>query len=272
MLIQFLVLFSAAISCQASLDSIGFDEWSSKSGNLQQQESEAASASAGACKATFAQGTLDLSPLDSADKPRFKNFAKVQIMGISYNLSFNPCSPFDCGVIATDSICATGNLMTYGMGEQNSSRIEGQPPSSLRLRYKGSSQLPLKPILSTVRLVCNATEDGRISNVVLTDGGNYNLTFDLHSRYCCLTPSPSGGNTGWSPGDVIVLLFCLSVALYILVSMLINGLVRRRSGADLLPNGQFWCHLALLIKDGFEFSFKTIRSCLCKGRENYSKI
>ena len=78
------------------------------------------------------------------------------------------------------------------------------------------------------------------------------LTGTLSSSYACFQ-SPSSSSSGLSFGDILLIIFFCSLALYFIVGMLFQAFVRKQRGLDLVPNRAFWTGLPKNVKDGGQF-------------------
>ncbi|KAL0490051.1 hypothetical protein AKO1_009417 [Acrasis kona] len=77
-----------------------------------------------------------------------------------------------------------------------------------------------------------------------------------------------------SPGGIILFVFGLLVALYLIVGMIYNVIVNKKRGivgggiSSIIPHFDFWCDLPFLIKDGILF----IVTCGKRGSGGYSDL
>lgn len=231
------------------------------------------------CKAQFADGSvLDLSPLDRLNKtgatlPRFDKFATASIAGVTYTLSYNPCTGFTCSSDSLAAVCASDVLnlgLRFDIGSQTTSDIY-LANGSAQIRYASVDKSQGRDFVAIVTLVCvnDPLAESSVTGAVFTSSNNQ-LTFRLNSPYSCLTRA-AAEPTGWSIGDILLLIFGVLLVVYFIGMVLINIFVFKRSGPDVLPHREFWIYLGLLIKDGSVFVFTQVRAKLCRN-SGYTEI
>lgn len=74
---------------------------------------------------------------------------------------------------------------------------------------------------------------------------------------------------GISPGSVMLIIIFVGLAVYLIAGIIINAAVRKKTGAEMIPNSEFWMDLPKLIRDGFRFLVSKIRGT---SNETYSTI
>lgn len=102
------------------------------------------------------------------------------------------------------------------------------------------------PVVNTVPVV---------PDVHFTDLGNqfctYNLTFDFAGACPLIVPSHQARQM--SPGTILLMIFIVSVILYIAFGCFFN-MARGKMGRDACPHPIFWTMLFVYIQDGIQFT------------------
>lgn len=60
-------------------------------------------------------------------------------------------------------------------------------------------------------------------------------------------------SSGLSPGSIMLIILFVSIAVYIIGGIIINAVIRKKTGVEMIPNSSFWMGFPSLIKDGFFF-------------------
>ncbi|ELU17815.1 hypothetical protein CAPTEDRAFT_194949 [Capitella teleta] len=180
------------------------------------------------CGCETDQGIVDLSPLDNSaeGKPRFVDEPDPT----GYNFySYNPCTPFTevtCNNVMVCQKIDYGGGMTnyYSLGDANSQKWDTSSSGSLLLTY--ASTMPARQ------------------------------QFKLTSKYACPRPSSGGG---LSAGSILLITATVLLVAYLSVGIVFNVVKNGASGADVVPNKDWWLALPGLAKDGGLFVVQKIR-------------
>ncbi|EKG03604.1 hypothetical protein TCSYLVIO_005350 [Trypanosoma cruzi] len=77
---------------------------------------------------------------------------------------------------------------------------------------------------------------------------------------------PSGGSAGGCGGGcAFVVIFFVSLAAYVIVTVLWYYLRQGKRGKDLFPHPEFWADFPYLLKDGMMYVYTKIRLCIGRG-------
>jgi len=80
--------------------------------------------------------------------------------------------------------------------------------------------------------------------------------------------APGTVPSGLSPGDVMLIIFFCGFGVYFIIGILVKRFHMGETGAQMIPNVEFWSGLPGLVKDGFMFLINK-----CRGRNTeYSKM
>ncbi|GFS02103.1 cation-dependent mannose-6-phosphate receptor-like isoform X2 [Elysia marginata] len=230
-------------------------------------------------------GMVDLSPLADTYKARFNN-----ILAETGDAAFfwNPCIPFTImGTPCTDvAVCQDMKFATstfISVGTQDSALfkvLKGDLILSYFANTFRSDDVQEKTAvnkssltfvrMSHFKLICDVTQDpgtlvahgvnpDKFSDYLFTFTSVHSCPEDLKPKRALAGPAPSAGTC--------LLIVCIfGLVLYLSVGMLVQVLLRRQSGMNVIPHKDFWIALPGLIKDGCIF-------CVYKGKtSDYSNI
>ncbi|EKF33424.1 hypothetical protein MOQ_002709 [Trypanosoma cruzi marinkellei] len=76
---------------------------------------------------------------------------------------------------------------------------------------------------------------------------------------------PSGGSRACGGGCAFVVIFFVSLAVYVIVTVLWYYLRQGKRGKELLPHPEFWADFPYLLKDGVVYVYTKIRLCIGWG-------
>ncbi|XP_063916028.1 uncharacterized protein LOC135132039 [Zophobas morio] len=137
--------------------------------------------------------------------------------------------------------------------------VEGQK-SSHQIVYKSGEK-----VIARIELLCSAYDKSFIK-LINAEGTDPTLTFT--SRYACvITHHP-----GMSTGSVFLLIFFISVVVYLVGGCLILYFIRGARGLEMIPNIDFWRSLPGLMKDGIIFLFSGCSPTAITTPETYDRI
>eukprot|EP00479_Gromia_sphaerica_P009012 TRINITY_DN3663_c0_g1_i2.p1 TRINITY_DN3663_c0_g1~~TRINITY_DN3663_c0_g1_i2.p1 ORF type:complete len:143 (-),score=40.68 TRINITY_DN3663_c0_g1_i2:310-708(-) len=91
-----------------------------------------------------------------------------------------------------------------------------------------------------------------------SDNFQCDWTFSVDSPFAC-AGSGGGGGGGVSGGWVFVIILLVCSFLYIVVGFLYKTRSKGTSGAESIPNIEFWRQLPGLVKDGCSYTWGLIR-------------
>eukprot|EP01120_Amphizonella_sp_Union-15-10_P007373 TRINITY_DN247_c0_g1_i1.p1 TRINITY_DN247_c0_g1~~TRINITY_DN247_c0_g1_i1.p1 ORF type:complete len:252 (-),score=41.39 TRINITY_DN247_c0_g1_i1:74-829(-) len=195
-----------------------------------------------------------------------------------YDYKFIFCGqPFSCG----QGVCASGTggaCQTWGNFVPSSSACIGQQlqaPTGLNGRQgvqieflNGDVITGVGARTSTLIIKCdpNAKEDRFEADDRQSGGGKFQLFVHTSKKEICGGSSPGGGGEGGDIGGIVFLaIFFGAIILYLLVGVIVNKVVRKQEGAEVIPNWEFWRGLPGMVRDGTLFIFRC-------GKGSYSAV
>lgn len=219
------------------------------------------------CKCKLDDGTvIDLSPIGSkTGEPKFKN---VPDAGAGDVWSYNPCHSFTENSCSDVASCQIRNGAGFNAGTQDSAVFKFDEQNGMALVYSATTEGVLRT--TYVYLQCEQNEDGAL-NVLgeITPDGNYYMY--LSSKYACPTEDGSsagpGSSSGLSGGSILLIIVIVFIFVYLVGGMVFQTVLRKAEGKERVPNVAFWSALPSLIKEGFQFTYKSV-----KQRAGYSSI
>ncbi|XP_013380070.1 uncharacterized protein LOC106151385 [Lingula anatina] len=187
-------------------------------------------------------GKQDGTPAFSANEPN--NY---------WNYQYNPCYPFSQGAYCQNvAVCqkSSGGDYGYPIGRQDSAEWSFDPKTQqVQVQYSESTGLKESTI---VTWKCDPGVTGDATYKANTGNTSpYTLTV-THASAC---PSHNTGNTGISGGTVLIIVFVVLLLVYVIAGIIFNKVRRQASGAELIPNANFWKGFPFLVKDGAVFVF-----------------
>ncbi|CAH1238350.1 M6PR [Branchiostoma lanceolatum] len=216
------------------------------------------------CSMADGSGVIDLSPLASTDgTPRYKGYKATQPPD-QYVYDWNPCQPFtdgDCVSVAGCQSDPDGGD-NYGLGTQDSASFGSADDGTVLLAYSSGVRTLL------VTLTCTTTPTTfTVIGEDQTVGSTYG--FELRSPCACpgATASCVSGGSGLSGGTVFIIIFIVTVSVYLIAGMLYQSFVKNATGIERIPNIGFWRDLPALVKDGGKLLISP-----CSKSSSYSNI
>lgn len=157
---------------------------------------------------------IDLSPLSTGEKPRFTFSLE------SHTYEWDPCRTFFCHDTSAASACRKDrSYYAYPIGLQRSAKFL-MDDRGMFLQYNG----PNIWTVTKVYLKCNpdASEPhfsarGQVHRV---QGETYEMTLEAKEVCPLSTPDPEGGDEDQDyrdPGDILLLLFVMTMLLYLIL-------------------------------------------------------
>jgi hypothetical protein len=202
---------------------------------------------------------------------------------------WNPCNSFEldheaiglneCTVKEDVAICDMHNTnnsdfdpeILYNLGSQSSVHFEiVEKVVFVSYTYTGDSTKKT----SRIKLAC--IKDGRQDDPVFEyiDGNGTHYEFLLKSVCACPGGCPQtsrrSSSGGLSPGSILLIIFFVLVALYLLVGVSYQVVMKKANGVEMIPNSGFWCSLPGYIKDGMVLVFCCSRKG--GGKASYSQF
>ena len=111
--------------------------------------------------------------------------------------------------------------------------------------------------LLTVYLTCLDTDEDKI-NGRQDDAQTYNIY--IQSRCCCPGKCTySEESTGMGAGAVLVIIFVVLLAVYLIGGMVFLRFRQGASGLDMIPNRSMWLNVTSHAIDGMRYSIAVIR-------------
>ncbi|XP_066302914.1 cation-dependent mannose-6-phosphate receptor-like [Branchiostoma lanceolatum] len=197
------------------------------------------------CSCRLPTGVIDLSPLGSGN-PLYKDLKATQFPD-DFLYSWNPCKPFTGEGSCTDvAVCqkSTDGQTTYSLGSQDSAAFAGDN-TTVTLGYTGPAPDNRQ---SVIALTCTS---GATQFTVLGEDTSASVyKFELKSPCACPGSSGSCGSSGISGGWIFVIILVVVLVVYLVGGVLFMSLVKKASGAERIPNVEFWKDLPVLVKDG----------------------
>jgi len=133
------------------------------------------------------------------------------------------------------------------------------PNANFSITYSNGDQARNVEII----LNCDkATAASVVDLVVEKPGGTKNYHLVLNTKYAC--PGVKGGITG---GGIFLIILVSVAFLYLVVGMLVMRFGKGATGAEMVPNHDFWVSLPGLFMDGCRFTVAKIR-----GQQTYNEI
>ncbi|XP_076360741.1 uncharacterized protein LOC143252462 [Tachypleus tridentatus] len=229
------------------------------------------------CVCKFRNGSvINLAPLATKNIPRWQD--KTTSTNDTYRYSYNPCFDFkegpannplvDCSSeVAACQISPDGKFY-YSLGNQASAQFYWNVIGSvLQVVYHA----PHARRQTNVTLVCSQESSSPELNVLgETKPGAEQYEFNLITKCACpdgcpLTNPHTDG--GLSTGSILVLVFFILLAIYLIGCMAFLKIVRGASGKEMIPNYDFWMDFPLLVRDGTVFVLNG-----CKAEATYERI
>jgi len=178
----------------------------------------------------------------------------------AYSYLWNPCYALTkCGDDPSAAVCQvqSGGLLRYNAAGYVSTAQFQLLDDKTTIALVYPAQMGTNSRHSQVKLVCDTT--GTAANTFESDGEDpatfYKFTFT--SKLACFPDGPS--SSGWSVGDTLLLIFFLSLILYVVAGILFNMFYRKQSGKDIVPNLTFWVAMPGLMKEGGVFIVGKVR-------------
>lgn len=215
-----------------------------------------------ACKCRFNNGSvIDLTSIGQHDKARFQNL-KAVVKPDNYAYSYNPCFGFKMG--PPEGACAN-SVAVCQYDEKSNLYIDCGDSENVRFHVvKNKLILVYSASQRSTNVTLNCSENA-IDPILVVNGEmqteKYEMT--LTSRCAC----PDLCNSHLSTGSVLVILFMIFVALYLILGIVHSSLTRGAHGWELIPHYEFWSDFPLLVRDGCVFVVSG-----CKPETAYERI
>jgi hypothetical protein len=104
--------------------------------------------------------------------------------------------------------------------------------------------------------------------------GNSKYFFAGKSKYACPGASPGGSSNlpmgQYGVGGLLMTLSFTAIALYFIVGAIVLRFKFQKTGAEIIPNVEFWKDLPLLIRDGVLFVVDGVKLLIAKVRSRGS--
>ncbi|ESO96336.1 hypothetical protein LOTGIDRAFT_174858 [Lottia gigantea] len=214
----------------------------------------------GPCSCEFDDGSgiVDISSLKSLTpgQPKFKDVGAIDM----YSYSYNPCEPFtegDCIDVSSCQISADG-MAQYPIGDQSSAAFS-YDGTDVQIFYSKFTDVERQTF---VTLKCDPSATTPTISAEGEQGAAqyyFTLTTNCACAGTCASSSPSNEDEGISTGTILCILLLVGGFLYIALGMAFMRTRRQASGAEMIPNRNFWTAIPGLIKDGFMFTIGKIR-------------
>ncbi|KAI8481830.1 melatonin receptor [Branchiostoma belcheri] len=180
------------------------------------------------------------------DCREYKDLKATQFLD-DFVYSWNPCSPFSeggsCMDVAACQLSPDGQT-TYSLGSQDSAAFTGDN-TTVKLGYTGPAPDNRQ---SEIALTCTS---GATEFIVLGEDSSVSIyKFELKSPCACPGASSGCGGGGISGGTIFVIILLVVLVVYLVGGVLFMSLVKKASGAERIPNVEFWKDLPVLVKDG----------------------
>ncbi|XP_078703602.1 uncharacterized protein LOC144928790 [Branchiostoma floridae x Branchiostoma belcheri] len=197
------------------------------------------------CSCRLPSGIINLAPIGSGN-PLYKDLKATQFTD-DFVYSWNPCSPFSeggsCMDVAACQLSPDGQT-TYSLGSQDSAAFTGDN-TTVKLGYTGPAPDNRQ---SEIALTCTS---GATEFTVLGEDTTASIyKFELKSPCACPGASSGCGGGGISGGTIFVIIVLVVLVVYLVGGVLFMSLVKKASGAERIPNVEFWKDLPVLVKDG----------------------
>lgn len=174
----------------------------------------------------------------------------------TYHYYYNPCYKFQVG---TTGNCAKGVAVCqyadnskeyYNLGLQENFKAEFNDGKVI-FTYLESMEAGSRTTLVT--LICN-TNGSDILEVWGETKEPKTYLMNLYTPCAC----PDGcleqvQDEGLSTGSVLDIIFFVGVFFYLLGGIIYRKIVMGATGAEVIPNYEFWCDFPLLVRDGILF-------------------
>lgn len=220
------------------------------------------------CSCVFndSSGILDVSSLSNTDgTPRFKDVVGSD----NRTYSYNPCGPFALGNCSDAAVCQVsrdGRTSTQ-TGDAGTARWLVLDNYTVTIFYEHLDQGPSPTDRQNfVTYLCDPTADS--ATMTMTGGdGTQVYYFTVVSKCAC--PNGCSGNPSGpgklSGGSVLLIIFVVLVALYLLGGAAYKRTRYGSAGLGMVPNIDFWRSIPVMIKDGCLF-------LTCQLKPNYNDI
>jgi len=192
--------------------------------------------------------------------------------GDTYEYEFEVCGPgFECGLSACTGLAPKGgSCQSWGdfMSKDSEACLGANVPSAIvglnngegvTLTYANGDEYKSNPRTTNLVLKCDKTQKDW-GTVTFDDSKQLDLLFTVTvvSEHAC--PGSGGGaTTGMSIGTILLIVIVCAIPAYLIAVIIFNKVKGEASGAELIPNLQFWKALPGYVKDGFFFYYSTWR-------------
>lgn len=221
------------------------------------------------CSCQTSEGkVVDLSPLSTGTAPRFSQQAIDQ-----YTYNWDPCRAFSCGGSQVSACQVSLSGVGYVIGLKSTAYFS-KDGNSIALKYTDGN---FGGRASIVHLICDPTAtEPQFSAKGETSPQSKNYEMTLTAKEVCPVDhgggGGGGGGGGLSIGDVLLIIFFVSIICYLVIGIVINIFVRKQSGTDAIPNRGFWTTLPGLVKDGGKFAYTKSRQMVSKDGGSYQEM
>lgn len=187
---------------------------------------------------------IDLSDIGNQDQnPLFFDYFSG-----NYYYSYNPCYPFTERECVNTAACQLdySTFIYYDIGQQDSAAFSFD---GLNVKISYTSQDGIRS--SSVLLVCDPNAAVPTLDVQGEVGTNlYQMT--VTSSAACTVPVPDHlkSGAGISAGSVLLIIFFVLLAVYLIAGAVYMKVRNQATGKDLVPNRGFWTAIPGLIADG----------------------
>ncbi|XP_067649906.1 cation-dependent mannose-6-phosphate receptor-like [Haliotis asinina] len=207
------------------------------------------------CTCKTSKHTINLHPLSADPGPRFTALGKS-----NDKYFYNPCKDFTEGTVSGVVIQEQAGVY-YINGDDNTATFSGDPElGTLLLTYQHTDGSLIRH--SKIRLLCKANTDELVFN---EENPKVNYHFTLYTQHLCF--GGQGQSGGLSTGSVLVIIFFVSLLVYLIAGIMFLKFVRKAEGTEMIPNYEFWTAMPSLIREGVYFTFRGF-----KTEATYEKI
>lgn len=213
--------------------------------------------------------TFNIKELKELEKINFKSGSFEYSFGVCKKVT-GECGYFDCYRTKEYTGCQYENqFVDYCLGLSGESDIfeliTVDGASGFAITSKGGDQYldgcwkdKEEKRAMRVEVLCDSSKTGMPTDIqlvepVCTPEVTYTYTFRFYHAAAC------SGKGGLSAGSIMLIIFFVCLALYLIVGIIVNILVRQKSGIEIIPNWSFWSDVPSLIKEGFGFIIGKIR-------------
>ncbi|XP_059165047.1 cation-dependent mannose-6-phosphate receptor-like [Physella acuta] len=210
------------------------------------------------CRFDDTGAVVNIRPLAKSDgTPLFKDVTGKD--GLLY--SYNPCVPFTEDQCVHSAVCQREGTNGTAKSLVNQTNAQfGFDGHHVQLTYFSSAGGLLRS--AVVSLVCLVNQTTPVFTAYGYDEGSKLYNFQLGSQCACENgcyTAPDDG--GISAGSVLIIIFFVTVFLYLSLGSVHGCVNKGESGVQVVPHYQFWLGFPGLVKDGCLF---VVRCACCQ--------